>query len=208
MVRVGNTSKQKDWVLRLNIYKIMQKNKLAIVTGNPMKFRELSSKLSDFFECEQRDFSNYHEIQGTPDEIINHKLNAAFQEFKMPVLVDDVSFHFDMLNGFPGPYAKDFFHHISQYEVGERYTGEKIQAACRLGLRFSENDYFVFLGLIHGTIVKARPEEKNIDHFDICVKIDDCDKRMMDLTLEEKNNLSHRGIAMNNLINKIKDLIS
>ena len=76
------------------------KPKLTIVTGNSLKFRELSNELSKFFDCEQGTIDGF-EIQGKPEEILRHKLAQAFEKFKQPVLVDDTSVHFDFLGGFP-----------------------------------------------------------------------------------------------------------
>src|SRR6185295_11446858 len=107
------------------------KPKLFIVTGTDFKFKDLSYKLKDFFDCEQKIWDE-PEIQGTPAEIIKHKLNTAYAKFKQPVLVDDVSVYFDALNGFPGPYMKDFFKVMSPYEMGVKFAGSRIKAICRL----------------------------------------------------------------------------
>ncbi len=185
----------------------MKKQKLIIVTGNKMKFESLSRFMSSYFNCEQGNFSEYNEIQGEPDEILKHKMLAAFNEFQAPVLVDDVSVHFDMLNGFPGPYAKDFFGAISQYEVGRRFEGEKIQTVCRLGICFSPDDFVISVGKVSGVIVKALEDEKNANTFDVCVKIDGTNKRMCEMTPEEKDTLTHRGVAMNELIKALESRI-
>ncbi|MCE9549393.1 hypothetical protein K8Q98_03300, partial [Candidatus Nomurabacteria bacterium] len=128
------------------------KPKLYIVTGSPFKFKDLSSRLNDFFDCEQKVWTD-HEIQGHPDEIIRHKLKKAYETFQHPVLVDDVSVAFDALNGFPGPYMKDFFEHMTPYELGHKFAGTRIHATCRLGLCRGEGDVVIAEGTFHGVIV-------------------------------------------------------
>ena len=179
------------------------KPKLAIVTGNKMKFHELSFALAPFFECEQQEVPGYKEIQGTAEEILAHKVSAAYEHFQMPVLVDDVSVHFDMWNGFPGPYMKDLLYHVHPYQLGERYVGERMRAVCRLGLAFSADDILVAEGSVSGKIVPAVPGEEDIMHFDICVQADGKPKRMQDYTTEEKNEFSHRGLAIKDLLMKL-----
>lgn len=83
------------------------KEKLIIVTGNELKFRQLAYSLSEFFDCTQGIFKTY-EIQGTPEEILEDKMKRAYEYFNAPILVDDTSVHFEVLNGFPGSYIRDF----------------------------------------------------------------------------------------------------
>src|SRR3990167_3036950 len=106
-----------------------RKPKLLIVTGSEFKFKDLSAKLGDFFDCEQRDW-NEPEIQGTSEEIIKHKLKRAYEIFQQPVLVDDVSVSIGDLNGFPGPYMKDFWKCFTPQEMGTKFSGSKISAVC------------------------------------------------------------------------------
>ncbi len=182
----------------------MAKQKLTIVTGNAMKFRELSNALAPYFECEQKEIAGYYEIQGSAEEILRHKLEAARAAFGEAVLVDDVSVHFDMLNGFPGPYMKDFLNAIHPFEVGQRFVGERVLVVCRLGLAFSKTDILIAEGKVSGRIVPALPGEEDIMHFDVCVQIDGMPKRMHDYSPEEKNEFSHRGLALKDLLGKLK----
>lgn len=48
------------------------------------------------------------EIQGTLEEVAIDKAKKAYEYFKKPVIIDDESFNIVELNGFPGPYLKDF----------------------------------------------------------------------------------------------------
>src|SRR3989344_7673332 len=105
------------------------KPKLLIVTGSKFKFEDLAFKLSELFDCEQRIWDE-PEIQGNPEEIIRHKLQTAYAKFKEPVLVDDVSVDMEALKGFPGPYMKDFWKHMTPYELGNKFAGTRINATC------------------------------------------------------------------------------
>jgi non-canonical purine NTP pyrophosphatase (RdgB/HAM1 family) len=180
------------------------KSKLAIVTGNAMKFRELSLALGGHFDCEQKEIKGYHEIQGTAEEILAHKLAAAYEAFQMPVLVDDVSVSFDMWNGFPGPYMKDFLEHVHPYELGQRFSGERMRAVCRLGIAMGRTETILAEGSISGCIVPALPGEEGIMHFDVCVQADGMPKRMQEYSPEEKNEFSHRGLAIKDLLSKLQ----
>jgi inosine triphosphate pyrophosphatase len=179
------------------------KKKLIIVTGNPLKVRELSNALGDFFDCEAGTLEGY-EIQGTPEEILEHKLNRAYEKFKMPVLVDDTSLHFEELNGFPGPYIRDFLRAIPSVEMGKKFVGGRVSLACRLAVMRSPGDVVLGKGEVFGTVVKPKEIDPGIREFDIFIQVDGTDKPMFEFTPEEKNHFSHRGNAVRDLIAKLK----
>ncbi len=179
------------------------KPKLLIVTGNAMKYKELSHKLSDFFDCEQVVYDE-PEIQGKPIDILKHKLKRAHDVFKQPVLVDDVSVSMSALNGFPGPYMKDFFTYITPYDFGIKFAETDMSGTCLLGFTDGEKE-IIAEGSMEGTIVVPKEEHKNGKQFDICFKINGMDRVLEDCTIEEKNKLSHRGKAMENLLIALRD---
>lgn len=179
------------------------KPKLIIVTGNPLKFRELSHELSKFFDCEQGTIDGV-EIQGTPEEILTHKLRQAFSKFKQPVLVDDTSVHFEDLNGFPGPYIRDFLKAFSPYKMGKKFKGGRISVACRLGIMKNLDEVIIGEGIVHGVVTDPKLEDPGIREFDLFIQLDGTNKPMIEYTPEEKNKISHRGLAMRNLLEILK----
>ncbi|MEI7709581.1 MAG: non-canonical purine NTP pyrophosphatase [bacterium] len=181
------------------------KPKLLIVTGNPIKFKELSSELNNFFSCEQGILKGYNEIQGKADDIILHKLHAAYEYFKAPVLVDDTSLHFDELGGFPGPYVRDFLTHMSSYQMGMKFAGSRVSVGCRLGLYDGKGEPIIATGLVHGDVVTPKNIDPGPAEFDLFVKVDGTDRPMLELSTEDKNKISHRGLAMKNLIEILKN---
>ncbi len=180
------------------------KQKLAIVTGNSLKFRELSLALGEFFDCEQKVLPGYFEIQGKPEEIIKHKLQYAYEQFKEPVLVDDTSLHFEALKGFPGPYIKDFLECFNPYEMGMKFIGSRIMLVCRLGVYDGQKEPVMGLGSIEGVVVKPKPVDPGACEFDLFIQVDGTDRPMLEFTPEEKNKFSHRGNAVRDLISKLK----
>ncbi|MES2315582.1 MAG: non-canonical purine NTP pyrophosphatase [Patescibacteria group bacterium] len=179
------------------------KPKLFIVTGSDFKFHDLSYKLKDFFDCEQRPWDE-HEIQGEPGEIITDKVKKAYKKFGGAVLVDDVSVYFEFLNGFPGPYMKDFFNVMTPYEMGHKFSGTRIKAVCRLALCRGEDDIIMGVGEFNGVIVAPKEKDHKGRWFELFVKLDGTDKIMLELTDEERNKHSHRGKAMENLLELLK----
>lgn len=179
------------------------KPKLLIVTGSEFKFKDLSAKLGDFFDCEQREWKE-PEIQGDPEEIIKHKLETVYKIFKQPVLVDDVSVHMDALNGFPGPYMKDFWKCFTPEEMGKKFAGTRISATCRLGLCRGEGDVVIAEGTFHGKIIAPKNNDHKGRWFELFVQLDGTDKVMLEYSTAEKNEFSHRGKAMKKLLEILK----
>lgn len=179
------------------------KPKLFIVTGSAFKFGDLSAKLSDYFDCEQKVWEE-HEIQGEPEEIIKHKAKRAYEIFKHPILVDDVSVYIEELNGFPGPYMKDFLKVMTPYEMGVKFAGSRIKAICRLGLYRGPEDIIIAQGEFNGTIVTPKDNNHKGREFEIFVQPDGMDKVMLDFSVKKKNEFSHRGLAMKNLLEILK----
>src|SRR3989344_1102008 len=179
------------------------KPKLFIVVGNPLKFKELSTGLGEFFDCEQK-IINEPEIQGSPEEILAHKLKRAYETFKHPVLVDDVSVHLDELNGFPGPYMKDFWKCLNPQEMGIKFAGSRISATCRLGLCRGGGEIITADGSFGGTVIAPTHNDHKGREFELFVILDGMDRPMIDLSIEEKNEISHRGLAMKNLLEILK----
>ncbi len=180
------------------------KPKLFIVTGSSMKFRELASGLAEFFDCEQKDWTE-PEIQGSNEEILDHKLRRAYEIFQSPVLVDDVSTYIEELNGFPGPYMKDFFKVMTPYEMGNKFAGSKIKAICQLGLCRGLGDIVIATGEFNGKIVGPKDNDHQGRWYDLFVQLDGTDRPMIELSTEEKNKFSHRGVAMKNLLEILKN---
>lgn len=179
------------------------KPKLFIVTGSAFKFQDLSAKLGEFFECEKKPWTE-HEIQGDPKEIIRYKLNRAYEIYKHPVLVDDVSVNMEALNGFPGPYQKDFWKCFNPQEMGVKFAGSRISATCRLGLCRGEGDVVIAEGTFHGKIIAPKDNDHKDRDFELFVQLDGMDKVMLEYKPEEYYEFSHRGLAMKNLLEILK----
>ncbi len=180
------------------------KPKLFIVTGNAVKFAELSADLGEFFDCEQK-IINEPEIQGSADEILKHKLARAHEIFKAPVLVDDTSVHLDELGGFPGPYMKDFWNHLNPQNMGIKFAGSRMQVTCRLGLCPREGDVIFAEGAIAGDVVAPTHNNHNGREFELFMKPDGMDRPMIEYSIEEKNKFSHRGQAMRKLLEILRE---
>lgn len=178
------------------------KEKLIIVTGNELKFRQLAHVLNEFFDCTQGVFKTY-EIQGTPKEILEDKMRRAYEHFNAPILVDDTSVHFDDLNGFPGSYIRDFLCCLPSYEMGKKFKGSKMKVASRLGFMKNPQEIIIGEGIVEGVAVDPKVQDPGIREFENFFQPDGLSTPLIEFTPEETLQYSHRGKAVKDLLKKL-----
>ncbi|ARF11081.1 Ham1 family inosine/xanthosine triphosphate pyrophosphatase [Hokovirus HKV1] len=130
---------------------------INFVTGNKNKYDEVVKLLPDY-QINQINI-DLVEIQGTPNEIIDAKIQDAINKgIKTPFLVEDTSLYFDALNGLPGPYIKHFCKSIGSrglYNLLSNHNIKTAKACCYVGYYDGKKQYKSH-GSIKGTIVEPR----------------------------------------------------
>jgi len=174
---------------------------LNIVTTSKRKFDEISLALSSCFDCVQKDI-HIVEVQGTSEEIILDKVKQAYKAVNGLVLVDDVSVHFDLLGGFPGPYMKDFTNCMSSTEMADLFLGTKGKGVSRMVMMFDEYTIIFAEGSVIGVGVKPRILKGY--GFEPFFLPENSEKTFAEMGAAEKNKYSHRGKALEDLKSKLK----
>jgi non-canonical purine NTP pyrophosphatase (RdgB/HAM1 family) len=177
--------------------------KIAIVTGNAGKVRELEALALGKLQFDMQPMELV-EIQSLDiHEIIKHKLEQAYQELQRPVIVDDVSAGLDSLEGLPGTFIKFFNEKLggdSLFKLAQR-EHEPVTIHCVAA--YYDGQVMLFgEGLIRGKVVK--PRGKNGFGFDVVVVPDGETRTMAEMTNEEKMAVSHRGKAFRDLLEKLE----
>ncbi|HJX05655.1 MAG TPA: RdgB/HAM1 family non-canonical purine NTP pyrophosphatase [Candidatus Nanoarchaeia archaeon] len=178
--------------------------KLYFVTANKEKFREVKDILQGF-EVEQLDI-DLPELQGEPDEIAKEKARLACDKIGKTgktgeaVFVEDTSLCFNALNGLPGPYVKDFIRKIGiagLYELAKRCDDKSAVAIASIGFCKPGKEPLVFQGKVKGIIVSPRGDTRF--QWDQIFMPDSYDKTFSEMSVEEKNKISHRKLAFEEL---------
>jgi XTP/dITP diphosphohydrolase len=83
-------------------------NKLPLfLTGNPIKLRLAEAVWSGYHLEFEHQKLEVPEIQAlTTEEVVKYSAKWASDYLKRPVIVNDVGYYIEALNGFPGPYIK------------------------------------------------------------------------------------------------------
>lgn len=167
---------------------------MYFVTGNKEKYREAKGLL-DGFELEQVDI-DLPELQGEPEDIVKEKAKIAAEKSSKAVFVEDTCLCFNALNGLPGPYIKDFVEKIGipgLYELVSKYNDKGAVAIASIGFCEPGKKPLVFQGKVKGTIVSPRGDKRFF--WDQIFMPDGFDKAFSEMTIEEKNKISHRKLA-------------
>jgi non-canonical purine NTP pyrophosphatase (RdgB/HAM1 family) len=171
---------------------------LYFITGNKNKFDEARKVIP---ELRQKEI-DLLEIQETnAEKIIREKMNEAMKHHKSDdeFVIEDTSLYLECLNGLPGPLIKWFLESIGSeglYEITKRYGNDKAEARTILGYSNGKELKF-FEGVVKGKIVK--PEKKTGFGWDNIFQPDGYQKPFVDMTREDKNEISMRGLAFKKL---------
>lgn len=185
---------------------------IYFVTGNINKYNEISK----LFQEEHIEFQLKHskiktsEIQAnTNKEVAKFKLNSIKDKINDSFFIEDAGFYVDKpLNGFPGIYSSYVFNTIGSIgilKLIDDFKNSKAHFSAIIALYYKPvNKTFFFEGNVYGK-VSDKIRGKNGFGFDpIFIPDEIPNKTFGEMSTEEKNRISHRGIALEKLIEFLK----
>jgi len=173
---------------------------LVFVTGNEGKVREVRALAGRFgLEIEHRRIP-YLEIQAEDlREIAKVGVQQVFAILKVPCFVEDSGLFIHSLRGFPGPYSKYVFLTIGNRGVLKLMEGvEDRRAVFRSAVGYCGRDGrpLVFEGRVEGRISLEERGTGGFGFDPIFIPDEGDGRTLAEMSVEEKNSLSHRGRAM------------
>ena len=190
---------------------------IIIATKNAHKAQEFAALLTPY-QLEVKTLADFPPLEIVEDgrtfeENARKKAQAAVAAFNLPVLADDSGLMIDALNGEPGVYSA-------------RYAGDHDDAANNQkvleklnGLPFAERtahfhttivglkptgEEIVVNGQVNGHILDT-PQGENGFGYDPIFWVDELEVPMATLSMTEKNQISHRGRALQALMQEFKE---
>lgn len=191
---------------------------LIFATNNPHKIKELQNLLGDKFRLlSLEDIGCYDEIpekHPTLEKNASAKAFYIFHKFRNNCFADDTGLEIEALNGEPGVFSaryagmeKIFSSKEETYKANVQKVLKKLEgvnyrkARFRTVISFIENGKETrFEGIVNGTILKAKRGTGGFG-YDPIFKPDGYKKTFAEMSLNEKNKISHRGIAVKKLVN-------
>ena len=194
--------------------------KIVIATSNKHKVSEISVKIQPFFDeiLSLADFPEIGEIVedgNTIEENSFIKSRASFDHTKIASVADDTILEVDALNGAPGLYTARYAGESATYEENmtkllERLDGiEDSHRTARFRTIISYvdgKDDFHVEGSIEGKILNTRVGNNGFGYDPIFYSTE-LNLSLAEMDSDQKNKISHRGLAIKKFVSKIQQLI-
>ena len=188
--------------------------KIVLATNNKHKLKEIKEVLNNYEILSLEDINFHEEIKEngqtfTENALIKAKAIRKYLKDDTKILADDSGLCCESLNNAPGiysaRYAKNHDDKANRDKVIENLKGlnHKAYFECVLVLLENNDNYKVFEGRTYGQIIE---EEKGDTSFgyDCIFLSDDLNKTFGEATDTEKNYCSHRGRALEKLIDYLE----
>jgi XTP/dITP diphosphohydrolase len=191
---------------------------LFIATTNRGKLRELMALLQGqpfrlVTPDELEVTLDYEETSGDIREVAFEKALYAYRKTGLPSLAEDTALEVDALGGLPGARAKVFFgENVSDAErwhgllkLMEGIPTEKRTARfrCAMAVAFSENDLLTAEGVLEG-VIATEPHGEGGFGYDPVFFVPQLGKTLAQLSVDEKNAISHRARALHALLPELR----
>lgn len=198
----------------------MKINKLLIATHNQGKFKESQAKLYQDLKIEIVSLADlgivedYEEIGQTYEENAVAKAKFYYNLSKIPTIADDSGLSVDALGGEPGVHSRTWPGYTATDEELLQMLLDKMKDVpegkrgasfiCTIAFYDGERE-IVTRGEKPGIITKKQmcPIKKGLPYSSV-FSLKGYDKTSSELSIEEKNAISHRGIALDKLIKQLK----
>lgn len=183
--------------------------RLVFATNNKHKIKEISELLGDNIELLSLEDVNIHceipEDYNTLEENAMAKARHIYKITGMDVFADDTGLEIDALNGAPGVFSarfageeKDFEKNIDKV-LELMKDAENRKAAFRTVIALIKNEReYLFEGKVNGTILRERRGTGGFGYDPIFLP-DGYTETFAEMTLNQKNMISHRAIAFRKL---------
>lgn len=188
--------------------------KLVFATNNLHKLKEVQEMLPSSIEIlSLKDIHCFDEIDETETTLEgNARLKADYitHKFGHNCFADDTGLEVTSLDGRPGVYSARFAGEPANAENNmqklmselARKTNRKAQFKTAVCLNLEGKQYF-FEGICKGEILKEKQGEKGFG-YDPIFKPDGFKNSFAEMSSDEKNKISHRGLAIYKLIDFLK----
>lgn len=139
------------------------------------------------------------------------KVRSVYEQFHIPVISDDSGITCDCLDGGPGVYSARFMGEDTSYTIKNQYLIDKAKETnlydcayvCVIAYKNEKGEEYSFKGIVNGKI-HTQQEGENGFGYDPMFYYPPLQKTWAQISMEEKNKVSHRGKALQQFINFLK----
>jgi XTP/dITP diphosphohydrolase len=190
--------------------------KFVFATNNKNKLNEVISLVSGKYTISSlQDVNCFDEIPETSDTIEGNALQKAkyvFDNFKVNCFADDTGLETEALNNAPGVYSARYAGEHGNDEANMQKVLDNLQGVANRNARFKtvialiiDGKEYCFEGIAEGIILKQKSGKKGFG-YDPIFQPKGYNVSFAEMTAEQKNDISHRGIATRKLIDFLNTL--
>ncbi len=190
--------------------------KLVFATNNPHKLQEIKHLLDDSIEllslddihCDDEIPENQETIEGNAAE----KSFYIFNKYGLNCFADDTGLEIDALNGEPGVYSARYAGEEKSPDKNMDLVLEKLTEIKNRKARFKtvislviDGHEIQFEGIVNGQILETKRGKTGFG-YDPIFQPEESDLSFAEMSMEEKSKISHRGRAVQKLIEHLTHL--
>lgn len=188
--------------------------KIVFATSNQNKAREIANVLPKGFEIlTLNDLEITEEIPETADTLegnANLKAQYIFERFGIPCFADDTGLEIEALNKRPGVYSARYAGPERSDEANMQRVLDELEPHTNRSARFRTvialylpNTVKEFEGIVTGTILTKKQGDQGFGYDPIFCPEGEA-RSFAEMSLEEKNTMSHRARAFAKMIEYLK----
>jgi len=191
-------------------------NKIFLASGNPHKIEELTQILNPMgIKLKSTlDYPGAGEVDEDQPDLEGNALKKARHWFKvtgLPSLADDTGLEVDTLEGAPGVHSARYAGENATYSDNVEKLLRELKGIDNRAAQFrtviayidSGQTEYVFEGICKGEIITGKRGDKGFGYDPVFVP-EGYIQTFAELSSEEKNKISHRGIAVQKFIRYLK----
>lgn len=184
--------------------------KIVFASNNKNKVQEIQNQVPESIQIVTLEeigcFEDIEETGITLEENAIIKANYITEKYNLPCFADDTGLEIEALNGEPGVYSARYAGEEKNSEANMQKVLENLNGVSNRKAQFKtvialniNNEQYLFTGTVEGEI---RNEQKGTNGFgyDPIFEPEHLGKTFAEMTLEDKNKMSHRGRAVEKLI--------
>ena len=190
--------------------------KIIFASNNKNKVQEIQNQVPKSIEIVTLEeigcTEDIAETGSTLEENAIIKANYITEKYGLPCFADDTGLEIDALNGEPGVYSARYAGEDKNADKNMDLVLQKLQHKTNRKAQFKtvialniNNEQHLFTGIVEGEIRKEKTGTNGFG-YDPIFEPENLGKTFAEMTLEEKNKLSHRGRAVEKLITFLSKL--
>ncbi|MBD3636832.1 MAG: non-canonical purine NTP diphosphatase [Crocinitomicaceae bacterium] len=190
--------------------------KLIFATQNQHKAKEIQQMMPVGIEIKTlRDIGCHEDIPETADTLEGNaamKAQYVVDHYKVNCFADDTGLEIDSLNGEPGVYSARYAGEEKNAENNMDLVLKKLNGVQNRKARFRtvislmlDGEEHQFEGIVNGTIRQERSGTEGFG-YDPIFQPDGYTQTFSEMSMEEKNKISHRGRAIQKLVKYLSSL--